>query len=189
MKNNLFFKFITSIPIVLLALYFIPFLGVCLLLFRFYLRKKNDISTTFIVLGLLLFVPRILESIFKTISFDSSKIPYFDTIVSSSIYDKLFFYGKVLVTVGVLVLVFSYIFRNLITKITSKVKSGVQDYIQKEEQRDREIKEKNDMLVRERQEAVKNMHTVTCPHCGADNVLTSKVGKCKYCRRTLEYKE
>ena len=189
MKNNLFFKLITSIPVIILVLYFIPFLGVCLLLFRFYLKRKNDISTTFIVLGLLLFVPKIVKWVFGLISFDSSKIPYFDKIVTSTVYDQVFYFGKVLITIGVLVLIFSYIFSNIFRKVSSKLRSGFQDYVQKEEQRDREIKEKNDMIVRERQEEVKNMHTVTCPHCGADNVLTSKVGKCKYCRRTIEYKE
>ena len=189
MVNNVFFKFITSIPVIVITMFFIPILGVILLLFRFYLKKKNDITTSFIVLGILLVIPKILVSIFDLINFDSSKIPYFDKIVNSNIYDKLLFYGKALITIGVVVAILFFIISNLIRKISSKVETGVKDYIKREEQRDREVKEKNDMIMRERKEIVDNMHTVKCPYCGGSNVLTSKIGSCKYCRKPLEYKE
>ena len=46
MKNNLFIKILCSIPVILLFLYFIPFLGVCLILFRYFIYdNKKRIET------------------------------------------------------------------------------------------------------------------------------------------------
>ena len=42
--------------------------------------------------------------------------------------------------------------------------------------------------LKEKIEAAKNMTVVYCPHCGADNILTTNVGTCKYCRSRLEVK-
>ena len=42
--------------------------------------------------------------------------------------------------------------------------------------------------MKEKREKAKNTHIVYCPYCGADNMLTSNVGRCKYCRRRIEYK-
>ena len=42
--------------------------------------------------------------------------------------------------------------------------------------------------MKEKIEAAKNMTVVYCPHCGADNILTTNVGTCKYCRSRLEVK-
>ena len=38
----------------------------------------------------------------------------------------------------------------------------------------------------EKQEKTKNTKVVYCPYCGADNMLTEKVGTCKYCRRKIQ---
>ena len=44
------------------------------------------------------------------------------------------------------------------------------------------------MKMQEKREALKNTHVVHCPYCGADNMLTSNIGTCKYCRRRIEAK-
>ena len=36
---NKFLKVLTSIPVILVALYFAPFLGVCLIILRYFLNK------------------------------------------------------------------------------------------------------------------------------------------------------
>ena len=52
--TNKFFRLLCSLPIILVTLYFLPFLGVCLLLFRFYLYKgRTNFKTSFILLILL----------------------------------------------------------------------------------------------------------------------------------------
>ena len=40
MKEREIFKILTSIPVILIVLYFIPFLGVCLIIFRYFIYKK-----------------------------------------------------------------------------------------------------------------------------------------------------
>ena len=32
-------------------------------------------------------------------------------------------------------------------------------------------------------------HVVRCPHCGADNEIIGKTGKCEYCQSKISYKE
>ncbi len=41
MKNNLLFKILSSLPVILIALYFIPFLGVCLILLRYFMYDNK----------------------------------------------------------------------------------------------------------------------------------------------------
>ena len=45
MKKNLLLKFLSSLPLILIMLYFIPFLGICLILFRYFVNdnKKNNL--------------------------------------------------------------------------------------------------------------------------------------------------
>ena len=45
MKNNLFIKILCSVPVILVVLYFIPFLGICLLLFRRFVYQNKTIKT------------------------------------------------------------------------------------------------------------------------------------------------
>ena len=44
MRNNLLFKILASIPVILLTLYFIPFLGVILILFSCIVIKKYQLQ-------------------------------------------------------------------------------------------------------------------------------------------------
>ena len=98
-------------------------------------------------------------------------------------------YSKLLITVGIIFLIISFIFRKAILRLISKLKSGVTEYIDKYEKEQRQIREKNDLIIKERREIVKNTHLVHCPNCGADNTIVGKVGKCKFCRNDISYKE
>ena len=46
MSENKFFKLLCSLPVVLIVLYFIPFLGICLILFRYYVYRGNKYYKT-----------------------------------------------------------------------------------------------------------------------------------------------
>ena len=138
-----------------------------------------------ITCGILLLIPKLLESISNIIKFKTTKIPYLSQILSSDIYPKLLSYSKLLITTGVIFLILSYIFQNVFNKVSSKLNS----YVQEDLKKDYEIREKNDLKMQEKREAAKNTHNVTCPKCGANNLLSSQTGKCKYCRTPLEYKE
>ena len=58
-------------------------------------------------------------------------------------------------------------------------------YINDVEKTNREVSEKNDMKIKEKQETAKNTKVVYCPFCGGDNIIVGKTGKCKYCRKSI----
>lgn len=66
MKNNLFIKILCSIPVILLFLYFIPFLSVCLILFRYFIydnKKRIETPIYLIVCGVIILIPKLILSI------------------------------------------------------------------------------------------------------------------------------
>lgn len=70
MKSNLLLKILSSLPIILITLYFIPFLGICLILFRYFIYiNKKRISTPLILVGvgLLILIPKVIYYIFNII--------------------------------------------------------------------------------------------------------------------------
>ena len=180
-------RLLSSIPIILVFLYFIPFLGICLILLRCFMnvdKKKYFISLYLIIAGVLILIPKIVNIVLDFIKVDVSGIPYFEEIVTSDLYGKLLNYSKLLFCVGIILLIIIYVFQSLFQKTQNSFKS----YVRNHEQRNAEIYRKNDMEIKLKQERAKNTSVVHCPHCGADNILTSKVGRCKYCRRSLNSK-
>ena len=118
---KLILKILCSIPVVLLTLYYLPFLGVCLIIARFFIyqnKNKYYFSISLISVGLILLIPKVLSKI--------KGIPYISTILSSDIYPKLIPYSKRLITIGIIFLVLSYIFKNITDKVGNKIK----DYIE-----------------------------------------------------------
>ncbi len=192
MTNNKLIKLLCSIPIILILLYFIPFLGICLILFRFYVyrnEKQYKTSIILIVSGILLLIPKIINIILKTFKLNNIKIPYLNTILSSNVYTKLLSYSKLLIIVGIVFIIISYIAKNIFNKVTEKLNTGLKSYIQNEEKKDYEIRQKNDLIMQEKREKAKNTHVVVCPHCGSSNILTEQTGKCKHCRLPISYKD
>ena len=191
MSENKFFKLLCSLPVVLIVLYFIPFLGICLILFRYYVYRGNKYyktPTLLLVCGILLLIPKLTDSIIKMLKLDNVEIPYLNSIITSDIYTKLLSYSKLLVTVGIIFLILSFIFRNVFNKLSNKVNSGIRNYMEQDLKKDYEIRKENDMKMQEKREKAKNTHVVHCPYCGSDNMLTEQTGTCKFCRRKIEYK-
>ena len=65
MNYNKLLKILCSIPIILVMLYFIPFLGVCLLICRYFIYKtEKSIKTpiTLVIIGLIILIPNIPKS-------------------------------------------------------------------------------------------------------------------------------
>ena len=60
MRNNIFLKLLSSLPVILIFLYFVPFLGICLLLMRCFVYTNKKISTpiVMIVIGGLILIPK-----------------------------------------------------------------------------------------------------------------------------------
>ncbi|MBR1377176.1 MAG: hypothetical protein IJ565_05165 [Bacilli bacterium] len=181
---NKFLKLLCSIPVILIVMYFLPFLGICLLLFRYYVyrgRKIYKAPIWMIIISLILLIPYIANYVSGIIQI---KIPYIDIIMTSNIYTKLLSYSKFLFTVGIIFIIVSSIVSNIVSKLSSKINSGVKEYMRQ----DAEIREKNDLKIKEKQERAKTTHAVKCSKCGGDNIIYEDVGVCKFCRNPISYK-
>lgn len=189
MKNNLICKLLASFPIILIALYFTPFLGICLILFRYFIyNNKKRISTPICIVGvgLLILIPKGLDLIFNIAKIDITKIPYLSNILNADLYNVDFInYSKFLITVGVIFFIITFALNAIFDKVSSKLNSGIRNYISETQKRDAEISRKNDMEIKIKQEKAKNTSYVECPNCGSDNLLGEKYGTCKYCRSKL----
>ncbi len=192
MKQNIFIKLLASIPSILLFLYFIPFIGVCLILLRLFIYNNKKVSTSVCLLsiGLLIISPILINKLLGLINIKNFNIPYLNDIVNSNLYnDKFISYSKLLISVSIIFLILSFVLKSVFNKISGKFNSEIRDYISRNEQREAEISQKNDLIMKEKREKAKNTHVVYCPYCGSDNMLTEKTGTCKFCRRKIEYKE
>ena len=174
---NIVIKLITSLPVVLVFMYFIPILGIILSIFKIiaFKNKRLSFSIALIIIGVLLFV------------FDRYDLQEYVTFVNLFEYDILN-YSKTLIILGVCLILSSYV----LTTISSKLHNGIFKYINKLEQIDYEISSNNDIKMKIKQEKARNTHYVKCPSCGADNLVSDKISKCKYCRKNLvnkKYKE
>ena len=188
MKENFFIKILASIPIILVILYFIPFLGICLLILRYFIySNRKRISTPIIILlvGILILVPKIISSILTLTQIDT--VPYLSNILDSELYNINFIkYSKLLISIGVIFLILSFIFRSIFNKISDKISTGIRDYINETENKNTGISKANDMVMKEKREKAKHTNYVHCPYCGSDNILAEKNGTCKFCRRVIE---
>lgn len=183
MKHNILFKLLGSIPVILLALYYIPFLGVCLILFRYFVYKDRKYYSTplwLFITAILILLPKGADLIINTFKIGIT-IPYLNTIINSSIYANLLGYTKLLITVSIILLIVSYVLKHVFTSLYNKF---IQ-FVNEEQRKDYEISQKNDLLIKEKQQRSKDTRVVYCPNCGADNMLTTKTGKCKYCRNDI----
>ncbi len=189
MRDNILIRMLCSIPIILVLLYFLPFLGVCLIIFRYivYYSDRRRIVTPYYLVstGIIILIPKLLKFIFNSFEYNADNIPYFNKIINSELYKVNFIdYSKRLITVGIIFLIIS----SIVSMIVDKAKNSVRSYIENQEKRNAEISRKNDMIMKEKREIAKNTNVVICPYCGADNMLTGKTGTCKFCRRKIEGK-
>lgn len=188
MKSNALFKLLATLPVIFIALYFIPFLGICLILFRYFMyNDKRRVRTSIILfgVGILILIPKGLYSVLDIVNFDINSIPYLEDIINSELYNiELIDYSKFLICVGIIFLIISFIIKSLF----NKVNSGIMKYITETEKRDAEMSKQNDMEIKLKQEKAKNTSYVKCPNCGSDNLLGEKFGTCSYCRRKIENK-
>ena len=187
MKNNLLFKILASLPIILLMLYFIPFLGIILILFRFFVYSNKKISTSIYItlVGILILIPKIIYFILGIFKIDINTIPYLQDVLNSDLYNINFInYSKLLICIGIIFLIISF----ALTAFFNKLNIGILNYISKQEKMDTKISRENDMKIKIKQEKAKNTSYVKCPYCGSDNLLGEKFGICEYCRRKIENK-
>ena len=186
-------KVLFSLPVILIALYIIPFLGICLIIAKYIVEKawnekdrftKSMLSIT--AIGILLNIPRAINYCLTKINFKNIVFPVLKTIIESDIYKELITYGNRLIIVGIILLIIGFIINKTIVNVKNRVISLAHSQILEETKRQDEIYKENNLKIQEQQERAKNFHVVTCPHCGAVNQLTAKTGKCSHCRNIIE---
>lgn len=186
MKNNMFFKILSSIPVIVIASYFIPFLGICLLILRYIVyddKRKKKTPVILTIIAFVVLIPQLLKYILAILKINIVNISCFYNIVDSKIYNANFIkLSKFLIVISVIIWILSYVFE----KIYNKFGNLAREYIKETDRKRAEISQKNDLIMKEKRELAKNTHVVYCKYCGADNVLTSNVGTCKFCRRKIQ---
>ena len=172
---------------ILLMLYWIPFLGICLMLCRLFVYKEHKMRTAIMILMCagVIYMPKLIGGMSNLFAISFPFSSYLQEIIVSSFYIRLLAYAKRLVMVGIIFLILSLLGQAVGKKIGEKVKS----YVHEKRVMDRENSVKNDLLIRKKQERARNTHVVFCPHCNASNILTEKTGMCQFFRSHLEYVE
>ena len=167
MRNNAILKLICSIPVIILALCFLPVVGVLLIILRnfVYTNSRNyKTATSIIVLGIIILLPNVINwivnDVFKS---EGVNIPYLQEIINSEIYMSLYSNCEFIITVGIIYLIVSF----AISKLTNKATNFITSYIKK-------------------QERAKHTKVMRCPYCGAHNIITEKTAKCSFCRKAFE---
>ncbi len=170
-------KTILSIPIILIALYFSKFIGIILIITRLLLIKKNHIKTFifFIILGLLIYIPQLVNLVNGDIV---------ASVINNQYYPDFKKYANFLIGLGIVFIVIS----SIVEKITRDMQMKLQSLMIGKMQQEREITKENDLKIKEKQLRAKTTNVIICENCGADNIVTEKVGVCKYCRSNLENK-
>lgn len=184
MKHNILVKLLVSIPVILVTLYYIPFLGIVLILFRYYVHSDKKVYQTPLMLllsALIIWLPKIMEFIIEYGKINI-EIPYIYQVMDTKLYPELLTFSKTLIIIGIILFIVSYILKNVCTSLYNKLMK----LVEYEQKKDYEISKKNDMAIKEKQLRAKHTKVVKCPNCGANNTITSTTGKCKYCRSAIK---
>ena len=191
-STNGLVKLICSLPVVLIVLYFLPALGVIMVIARYFIYGERHFFRTPVVLmlvGLILLVPRGLQLAIENFNL-SFTIPFLSDILNLELYPKLADYGQFILIVGVVILIVSYLLKSFISGLSNNIRSMMSQYASTKQAEEVEIRKENDLKLREKEitSKQKTPHVVKCPHCGKTNSITGTVGKCKSCRSAIEYK-
>lgn len=191
-STNGLVKLICSLPVVLIVLYFLPVLGVIMVIARYFIYSERHFFRTPVVLmlaGLILLVPRGLQLATENFNLGFT-IPHLSNILNFELYPKLADYGQFILIVGVVILIVSYLLKSFISGLSNNIRSMMSQYASTKQAEEVEIRKENDLKLREKEitSKQKTPHVVKCPHCGKTNSITGTVGKCRSCRSAIEYK-
>ena len=93
MKESKILKVLSSIPVILISLYFIPFLGICLIILRYLIvDNKKRISTPIYIIGvgILILIPKGLNLILNMVKVDLAIIPSLKDAINAELYNVNF---------------------------------------------------------------------------------------------------
>lgn len=189
LKGPILLKWLGSIPVILLLLYQIPFLGMICLLLRYFIYPKHKLKSIpylFLILAILLLLPDMVDKLLHLLKIEITMNLNWKEFTSSAIYqNQVIPYAKLLLGIGIIFLLFiTFMF-----KCQSCLSQFLIGYLTTKERQDAEVSRQNDLLQKEKQERAKHTKVLYCPFCGADNLLTEANGVCLYCRRKLSQTE
>ena len=181
MSDKLIYKIMFSIPVILIAIYVAPAVGIILIIAKQFITNKKWYSTpiALLIFSGIIYIPQILHRI---VNLFNIKLDFIDKIISSSDYVGILNYSKTLFTIGFVMLILSAILSKVIENIGNKT-NEVFDNHQKKQY---EINKENDLKIKEKQLRSKTTSVVICDNCGASNVVTGKAGICPYCRTAFK---
>lgn len=190
--NNRFMKLFCSIPVILALLFFLPPLGVIVFLLRYVAYGKRHFfraPVCIMIFALVLTIPFCLNWLINTLHL-SFNIPYLQDIINSEYYSRLLEFARFSFITAAIVLIVTFLLRNIIEQISSKLSQLISGYYSDLQKRDEKIAKENDLKLKEKAitSKQKTPHAVKCPHCGKTNSIIGTVGKCKSCRSVIEYK-
>jgi hypothetical protein len=189
MSSNKILRILCSLPVIFIFSYFIPFVGICLILLRmFFYKGRNSFSTpiVFIGVGIAIVIPKMVGYLFEVLNININKIPYLKDILSTDLYNNnLVQYGKYLIIVGFIFLVISFVMKIIARNLNVGINEFMVNYIKESIKQEERILKQNDMEMKIKQEKAKSTCYVKCPNCGADNLFSDKIGTCTYCRGKL----
>ena len=111
-KEKFIVRLLVSIPVILISLYFIPFLGICLILLRFilYNNKKESSVIILLLIGFLILLPTIINTIINL--FNLKSVIFLNNIINNNLYSMhLIRYAKLLIFVSIISYLLSCIFK------------------------------------------------------------------------------
>ena len=185
-------KLFCSIPVILALLFFLPPLGVIVFLLRYVIYGKRHFfraPVCIMVFALIITIPFCLNWLINTLRL-SFNIPYLQDIINSEYYSRLLEFARFSFITAAIVLIVTFLLRNIIEQISSKLSQLISGYYSDLQKRDEKIAKENDLKLKEKAitSKQKTPHAVKCPHCGKTNSIIGTVGKCKSCRSVIEYK-
>jgi len=195
MSENKILRFICSIPVILILLYFLPFIGICLVFFRYFIYKDKkiyELPIVLLIVALFLLLPRGAYLLLTNFKMDVNLIPYLDVVNRHDMYIKIVKYSKFIFTMSIITLIVSYLVKTLYYNVKSKLSSAfsttsstlntkIDNYMAKEA----EIHEKNDLKIKEQREKANNTHHVKCGTCGHEMLVSDNQTKCPFCGNPL----
>ena len=127
MRANASLKLISSLPIILLALYFIPFVGISLIILRYFIYNNRyfEVPKALLGIGILVFIPQISLNVIKLLKLE--EVTMLNDIVNSEVYASFIEYGKFLLCLGVVLIIVSVILRKVIERISFFVREYIKN--------------------------------------------------------------
>lgn len=195
-----FIKVISSAPVIFVVTYFIPVVGVLLLITRYAVYDRNKYfrgPIALFIAALILLIPRGIELANANFNLGIS-LPFLNDIYAFEAYPKFTDYGKTLLIISIIFIIVSYFMRLIADKISrffsgvsSKISNASRSYAAEKIASEERIAKENDYRLKEKliDSKQKTPHVVKCKNCGKANSITGTVGTCKSCRTPIEYHE